>query len=256
MGICPRCGKKQLVSSGLCSQCKEAVASEKQRSNIDSIKKGFPGYFDKVMWDTVSARFGISKPTDKDWSMINDLIRADRDGFLYLIDGITAEKFACGSQYNLKTKKLEHLYANWENILRDTGYPPMFNYVDGRARDMNACVRQALRKVQIYCDAEIAIRAGRYEDAARSYEKLTMYEEAGRIRKMALSERNTSRNVSVNMNQLIDQERQGGLALAYKCPNCGGSININKDFDPGMRVCAYCGTPLDTTVIATMIKNI
>lgn len=244
------------MSSNLCPQCKESVSFEQQRCAIDGIKREFPKYFDRIVWDTVNGRFGMSKPTDKDWSMIHGLIRADRDGFLALMKGISTEKFACGTQYNPRTKKFEHLYASWDGTLNDRGNPSLFNYVDGRARDMNACVRQAMRKICIYCDAEIAIRAGRYEDAARSYENLTLYEEAGRIRKMALTERNTSRNVSVNMNQLIDQVRQGGLALAYKCPNCGGSININGDFDPGMRVCAYCGTPLDTTVIASMIKNL
>lgn len=255
MGQCPRCGKKQLMSSGLCSTCQSMVSAEQQRRNVESLKRSLPQSFDRIIWNTVNARFGKSQPKDSDWKMINELIRADRDQFVFLVNGITTDRYVSGMMYNPSTKKMECIYGGWEATLVDGGnMQPAF--YDGRARDMNSFVHHAISKVNLYCNAEIAIRAGRYEDAARFYENLTMYEEAGRIRKMALTERNTSRNVSVNMNQLLDQVRQGGLALAYKCPNCGGSINIDKDFNPGMKVCAYCGTPLDTTVIATMIKNL
>jgi uncharacterized Zn finger protein (UPF0148 family) len=255
MGQCPRCGKKQILGGNLCPNCQSAVSAEQQRRNVDSLKKSLPQTFDRILWNTVNARFGKSQPTEQDWNMIHNLIRTDRDQFIFLVNGITTDRYVSGMIYNPSTKKMECVYVGWEATLIDGGnMQPAF--YDGRARDMNTYVHQALSKVNLYCNAEIAIRAGRYEDAARFYENLTMYEEAGRIRKNALAERNTSRNVSVNMNQLIDQVRQGGLALAYKCPNCGGSINIDKDFNPGMRVCAYCGTPLDTTVIATMIKNL
>gem|GEM_PF-2144027 len=255
MGQCPRCGKKQIISSSLCPTCQSAVSAEQQRRNVESLKKSLPQAFDRIIWNTVNARFGKSQPTEQDWKMIHELIRTDRDQFIFLVNGITTDRYVSGMMYNPSTKKTESVYVGWEATLVDGGHiQPTF--YDGRARDMNTYVHQVLSKVNLYCNAEIAIRAGRYEDAARFYENLTMYEEAGKIRKMALTERNTSRNVSVNMNQLIDQVRQGGLALAYKCPNCGGSINIDKDFNPGMRVCAYCGTPLDTTVISTMIKNL
>ncbi|OPX65852.1 MAG: hypothetical protein A4E30_00156 [Methanomassiliicoccales archaeon PtaB.Bin215] len=256
MGACPRCGRKQLMGSGLCPQCREAMAGEQGRRNTETVKKALPGMFDRLIWDAVNARFGMSRPSDKDWSMVRDLIRPDRERFLSLVEGIATEKYVNGLIYNPRTKRNENLFAGWEGTLVYGEGSSAPGFYDPRARDLNECFRQAMRRIHLYCDAEIAIRAGRYEDAARSYENLTMYEEAGRIRKMALNERNTSRNVSVNMNQLIDQVRQGGLALAYKCPNCGGSINIDKDFNPGMRVCAYCGTPLDTTVIASMIRSL
>jgi len=229
---------------------------EQQRRNIESIRKSLPSKFDSVMWGTVNARFGISKVTEQNWSSIHDLIRNERGQFAALANGITSEKFISYMRFVPNTKKPEPMYVDWDATLNCLDRSISKSYFDCKARDMALCVDRAIHRINLFCDAEIAIRAGRFEDAARSYENLTMYEEAGRIRRMALQERNTSRNVSVNMNQLIDQVRQGGLALAYKCPSCGGSINIDKDYNPGMKICAYCGTPLDTTVIASLIKNI
>ena len=254
MGQCPRCGRKQLLSSGLCSNCSIAESNERVRRNIEAIRARLPKMFDENLWNVVNRRFGMSGLTEKDWSMIDKLIRNDRQQFILLTSKIESEKFLSGSYYSPDTKKTTQYYSNWEQTLE-------INYVstvtwDNLASQMKACFDRVLSRAETYCTAEIAIRSGRYEDAAKAFEQLTLFEEAGRVRKMALQERNTSRNVSVNMNQLLDQVRNGGLALAYKCPSCGGSIKIDKDFDPGMRVCGYCGTPLDTTVIATMLKNI
>ncbi|MCG7844335.1 MAG: hypothetical protein MIO90_02760 [Methanomassiliicoccales archaeon] len=229
---------------------------EQQRLNVGSIKNTLPKKFDQIIWEIVNNRFGMSKVTEDDWSMIHKLIITERERFISLVNGITTEQFVSGMRYVPNSKQPENVYTGWERTLSCLDRSESPSYHDGRASEMNLCVNRAIRRINIYCDAEIAIRAGRFEDAARSYEFLTMYEEAGRIRKMALHERNTSRNVSVNMNQLIDQVRQGGLAFAYKCPSCGGSINIDKDFNPGMKVCGFCGTPLDTSVIASLIKNI
>lgn len=242
-----------MLSNDLCPSCQALLCSESYRRNLDLIRGQMPHLFDRMVRDLVQSRFGMSKPTQKDWELIGRITGSEREQFIEMSRSIKDDRFVCGVRYNPSLKITEKLYSNWECLLSPGGGG---GFVDGLATSMSQCVAGVVRKLNIYCDAEIAIRAGRYEDAARAYEHLTMYEEAGRLRKMAMSERNTSRNISVNMNQLIDQVRQGGLALAYKCPNCGGSINIDKDFNPGMRMCAYCGTPLDTTVIASMIRSL
>ena len=255
MGQCPRCGKKQLIGSGLCSNCQSAETMARQKHYIESVRITLPKQFDSMIWTTVNNRFGVSGASEHNRVAIYNLIMELRNEFVFLVNGITTEQYVCGQNYQPKTNKPENVYAPWDRTLCGYDISRSSNFCDGRAKQMNLCANRAIHRVNLYCTAEIAIRAGRFEDAARSYEDLTMYEEAGRIRKMAMQERNTSRNVSVNMNQLIDQVRQGGLALPYKCPNCGGSLKIDKDFAPGIKVCAYCGTPLDTTVIASLMKN-
>jgi transcription initiation factor TFIIIB Brf1 subunit/transcription initiation factor TFIIB len=46
------------------------------------------------------------------------------------------------------------------------------------------------------------------------------------------------------------------LVVPYKCPNCGGTIKIDKDYNQGMKLCAYCGSPIDTTLIASLLGNL
>ncbi len=63
------------------------------------------------------------------------------------------------------------------------------------------------------------------------------------------------KNVTYDLNTLIEQLKSGGLVLPYKCPNCGGSIKIDKNYDGRMKMCAYCGSPIDTTLIASILSS-
>ena len=67
--------------------------------------------------------------------------------------------------------------------------------------------------------------SGRYEDAAKIYESIDMWKEAGDVRRQS----NTTivKNISVNLNELMADLRRGGLALNYKCHNCGGTLTID-----------------------------
>jgi rubrerythrin len=100
--------------------------------------------------------------------------------------------------------------------------------------------------------ARKAEKAGRYEDAARIYEELNFLDKARSMREL----NRTGTMKQVNLNTLIDQLRSGGLVVPYKCPNCGGTIKIDKDYNQGMKLCAYCGSPIDTTLIASLLGNL
>lgn len=103
-------------------------------------------------------------------------------------------------------------------------------------------------------EAHRAERSGRYEDAANSYEKLNLLDKARSLR-----ERNrvsTVRQVNVNINSLIDQLRTGGLTVPYRCQGCGATITIDsKVGEGGMRYCSYCGSAIDTELLARMIQQ-
>ena len=96
--------------------------------------------------------------------------------------------------------------------------------------------------------------AGRNEDAARVYESLGMWKEAGKARKEAGS--TTIKHLSVNLNDLLDKLREGGFAVPYKCRICGAVMTIDKNSKAeSLTRCAYCGTATNTDALLGIIQE-
>lgn len=95
-------------------------------------------------------------------------------------------------------------------------------------------------------------RAGDYGAAISSYEALGLYDEAGRVRGM----RSVKKTVTVDLNELIDQLRYGGLALNYRCPSCGAGMTIDAKSDAsGLKYCGYCGTVIDMETLNSLLRT-
>jgi hypothetical protein len=98
-------------------------------------------------------------------------------------------------------------------------------------------------------------KAGRHEDAGKLFEEFGMIEAAGTVRKKGKAQVVT--NISVDLNELLDKLRSGGLVSVYKCPNCGGSIKISgKTSTQKLSKCEYCGTVLQTDDLVNFIRDI
>ncbi len=98
-------------------------------------------------------------------------------------------------------------------------------------------------------------KAGRHEDAGRLLEEFGMVEAAGIVRKKGKAQVVT--NISVDLNELLDKLRSGGLVSVYKCPNCGGNIKISgTTSSQKLSKCEYCGTVLQTDDLVNFIKEI
>jgi DNA-directed RNA polymerase subunit RPC12/RpoP len=106
----------------------------------------------------------------------------------------------------------------------------------------------------ILSEAHRAERAGRYEDAAKAYERVNLLDTARALRERGRS--STVRNVNVNVNSLIDQLKTGGLSVPYKCQGCGATITIDSNTGSGgLRYCAYCGSAINTEALASLIRS-
>lgn len=96
--------------------------------------------------------------------------------------------------------------------------------------------------------------ARRFEDAAVCYERLGLWKEAGEVREKKSSR--TVKHVTVNINDLIEKVRDGGLTIPYKCHSCGATITIDSNSDPnGLKFCSYCGSAVDPDSMLDIIKN-
>ena len=96
--------------------------------------------------------------------------------------------------------------------------------------------------------------AKRYEDAAKVYEELGLWKEAGAVRDKKSTR--TVKHVTVNINDLIEKVRDGGLTIPYKCRSCGATITIDSSSNPdGLKFCSYCGSGVDLDSMLDIIKN-
>ncbi|MDD1769451.1 MAG: hypothetical protein LUO79_00020 [Methanomassiliicoccales archaeon] len=112
--------------------------------------------------------------------------------------------------------------------------------------------RPSLVFVDSVIEATNQERAGNIDVAVAMYEQISLYDEAGRVR----IKKNINRNVTVDLNELIEQLRYGGLALNYKCPSCGASITYDKDSDiSSMRFCGYCGSMVNPEILTSLLRE-
>jgi hypothetical protein len=95
-------------------------------------------------------------------------------------------------------------------------------------------------------------KAERWEDAAKIYEQLDLWEEAGRCRRRAKG--STIKHVHVNANDLFKQIRTEGLAVNYKCNSCGGHLDI--DGSKRLKYCTSCGSPIDTETLSKLVNSL
>lgn len=120
-----------------------------------------------------------------------------------------------------------------------------------RARDISERHRVKLQ----HQHARNLIEAERFEDAAKIYESLGLWKEAGEARRQG--KRSVVTQVQVDVNSLIEQVRKGGLTTTYACPACHSPIRIGADIDPqSLQHCKYCGTAIQTTDLVEFLSGV
>lgn len=111
----------------------------------------------------------------------------------------------------------------------------------------------AQRAVKI--QAQHFVLAERHEDAARLYESIGMWKEAGDTRR--LKQRQVVTQVHINVNDLIAQLQALGLTATYTCPACHSPFQITPDTKPdALARCAYCGAVILPTDLFQAIAKV
>jgi uncharacterized protein (DUF983 family) len=95
-----------------------------------------------------------------------------------------------------------------------------------------------------------------FENAAKIYKSLGMYEEAGKVRakRDELTVKRT--DVSLNLNALLKQVKDGGIVAIYRCPHCGGKLKVgSKTTLKSLRTCEHCGSEIEAVDLADFLKT-
>ncbi len=125
---------------------------------------------------------------------------------------------------------------------------------EGPLNRVAGMIAEHKRKLALAAAANSLV-AERHEDAARIYEGLGMFKEAGETRR--LGRRQVTTQVQVDVNNLIDQIRKSGISTDYKCPACGGHIRIAPDTSMAkLTSCEFCGSVIQTTDLVDFLTKV
>jgi NAD-dependent SIR2 family protein deacetylase len=91
---------------------------------------------------------------------------------------------------------------------------------------------------------------GRFEDAAREYEKIGLPEKAADARSMA----KVAAPPIMNVNELIKLLSQRGQALTYYCVHCGAPLKVGARHEP-QKTCPNCKYDLSAIDLAKLINQ-
>jgi hypothetical protein len=95
-----------------------------------------------------------------------------------------------------------------------------------------------------------------FENAAKIYKSLGMYEEAGRIRAKRDELTVKKTDISLNLNALLQQIKDGGIVAIYRCPHCNGKLKIgDKSTLKSIRTCEHCGSEIEAMDLADFLKT-
>jgi DNA-directed RNA polymerase subunit RPC12/RpoP len=100
-------------------------------------------------------------------------------------------------------------------------------------------------------------RCGRTQDAAKVFEELRMYDKARELRERDRHIIVKKTDVSVNLNALLQQVKDGGIVAIFRCPHCGGNLKISeKTTLNSLNVCEHCNSEIAAMDLADFLKSV
>ena len=100
-------------------------------------------------------------------------------------------------------------------------------------------------------------KCGRTQDSAKVFEDLRMYDKARELRERDRQIMVKKTDVSVNINALLEQVKDGGIVAIFRCPHCGGKLKISdKTTLNSLKKCEHCGSEIESMDLADFLKTV
>jgi len=156
--------------------------------------------------------------------------------------------------------KDDPILAAWLNLLKqDKDYAMRIMQIKSESSDTKrrGDLRDKFLNRALLALAHNMEAVGRPLDAAKIYEKnLKMYDKARALREKEKQVIIKKMDISVNLNELLQQVRDGGIVAVYRCPHCGGKLKIGKDTRiDSLKTCEYCGSEIAAMDLADFLKT-
>jgi hypothetical protein len=263
MGKCPTCGASSFfgVYTKQCANCGKIVCNRcvpqwhgtlvyKQRSERPQIE---PAYYKTV-------GFCSTNCFSQFWQRVFDYpvdyeIGTDVDHFyqkLFLLwnQAIVSSTAKCSpsvAKYLLpKVKLATQIHSDQFGAFpyRDNSGKPHWMFEKFRAK-----ARTAL--------AENLEKCGRTQDSAKIFEDLRMYNKAKELRERDRHIVVKKTDVSINLNALLQQVKDGGIVAIFRCPHCGGKLKVgDKTTLNSLKKCEHCGSEIESMDLADFFKTV
>jgi hypothetical protein len=158
---------------------------------------------------------------------------------------------------NLRKDAINKVKWAIENETKDYSAFPMKLYSNGTPEP--DCRTEIIKFTKLAYSA-LALnleKCGRPSDAAEIYEKrLKMYDKARLLRENEKKTIVRHTEVSVNLNDLLKQVKDGGIVAIYRCPHCNGTLKVNdKTSLKALRTCEHCGSEIETVDLEDFLNT-
>jgi len=148
---------------------------------------------------------------------------------------------------------------NWSDWLKKFGKDVMLHQIDSKSFHGKyvSDLRERFYNRALLMLASNMEAVGRPLDAAMIYEKhLKMYDKARELREKQTQVTIKKVDISVDLNKLLQQVKDGGIVVVYRCPHCGGKLKVGKDTSvESLKVCQYCGSEIEVMEMAEFLKT-
>ena len=95
-----------------------------------------------------------------------------------------------------------------------------------------------------------------FENAAKIYENFGMYEKACKTRAKGAELTVQKTDISLSLNALLQQVKDGGIVVIYRCPHCFGKLKVDTNTTVNsLRTCEHCGSEIESVELADLLKT-
>jgi hypothetical protein len=247
MGKCLNCGvKKWRLKTTKCFVCGKTGCNN-CHSHIMEIGFGVVNAFD---YERKENLFICSKDCKENF--VNSVEKQIEKANIGLYGRIDVKNYITSAIVSNKFKIDEKTLKNFEDYPNKPSHARRFHaylYLDEE-------VYENLRKKFLFQRANIFLTVRRFEEAAKLFESIAMYEEAGKARAKDKHISIKRTDVSVDLNSLLSQIKDGGLIVIYRCPHCNAPLKVNKETNlKSLQVCKHCNTEIESMDIANFLKT-
>ena len=133
---------------------------------------------------------------------------------------------------------------------------PAFSIYDEEAKRHDPLYMRFYNKAKLALAKNLE-KCGRTQDAAKIFEELQIYDKSRELRQQDRNIIIKNTNVSVNLNSLLQQVKDGGIVAVFRCPVCGGKLKVNQSTTlDSLKKCEHCDSDISTLDLADFLKTI
>jgi transcription elongation factor Elf1 len=262
MGKCVNCGNRKLIQDRFqCIVCGREGCSKCLGFLFEIVENGYPlekiyACSDKCLDDVakdVESQMSLKDMPADSWNQIPPIHFLTERAILNLNN---SKRLQPNVTDRIRKGKELHVYFSPQSFVPKDFLDAIGKREDKVTIQSNPLWNKLFRHASTL-KAQLFETLREYENAAKVYKSLGMYEEAGRVRDKRNEIRVKKTDISVNLTNLLEQVRNGGIVAVFRCPHCGGKLKIGKDTKPdSLRTCEHCGSEIETMDLTDFLKTV